>query len=139
MWGVFSLKDGGEHFPGFFEHLIQPLLLFLLCQKPAHGYELIQRLSSLAFLDAEVDPATVYRNLRRMEQDGLVSSRWEAGGSGPARRLYAVTAGGRAVLKDWMAALVREKIRLEKFIQEYADLPEDVPGDDPGRVVEDRI
>jgi len=129
------LRDGEEHFPGLFERLVQPFLLFLLCQKPAHGYELIQRLSSLSFLDTEVDPATIYRNLRRMEQDGLVASRWEAGESGPARRLYEVTAGGREALKDWVVAIAREKDKLEKFIRECFNLPALYPGG-PGSIVE---
>ena len=132
------MREDGESCPGFFEHLIQPLLLFLLRQKPAHGYELIQRLSSAAFLEAEVDPATVYRNLRRMEQDGLVSSRWEAGGSGPARRLYAVTAAGGVALGKWMAVLAREKTKLEKLLREYAGLAGDVPGNGPEDIGEKR-
>ncbi len=116
------MKGGEGNYPGFFELLMQPFLLFLLCQKPAHGYELIQRLGSLSFSGAEPDPATVYRNLRRMEHGGLVASRWEAGESGPARRLYEVTPEGREVLKGWVTAIAGEKDKLEKFIQEYNNL-----------------
>lgn len=101
------------------ERMIQPHLLLLLGQKPAHGYELIQRLNEAAFTDAEVDPATVYRNLRRMDREGLVSSRWEAGPAGPARRLYALTPRGEEFLQAWAIRIQRHKEKLESFLQEY--------------------
>jgi PadR family transcriptional regulator, regulatory protein PadR len=60
----------------------------LLVAKPAHGYELIRVLHDIDTIEGDLDPATVYRNLRRMEEDGLVSSYWESDSAGPARRLY---------------------------------------------------
>ncbi|SHJ79212.1 PadR family transcriptional regulator [Desulfofundulus thermosubterraneus] len=101
------------------DRLLQPVLLFLLRLKPSHGYELIQRLAQLDLLEGEADPATVYRNLRRMEQEGLVISSWEATGTGPARRRYAVTPKGDELLDAWMVAVRRQKEKLEKFIQLY--------------------
>ncbi len=50
---------------------IQPWLLLLLVQKPAHGYELMERLGQ----DEETpgaDPGLLYRTLRQFEQEGLV-------------------------------------------------------------------
>ncbi|MBE3588859.1 MAG: helix-turn-helix transcriptional regulator [Thermoanaerobacteraceae bacterium] len=101
------------------DRLLQPLLLFLLLLKPSHGYELIQRLARLDLLEGEVDPTTVYRNLRRMEQEELVSSSWEAVETGPARRQYAVTSRGEELLHAWMATIARQKEKLERFIDLY--------------------
>ncbi|WP_259498916.1 PadR family transcriptional regulator [Desulfofundulus thermocisternus] len=101
------------------DRLLQPVLLFLLRLKPSHGYELIQRLARLDLLEGDADPATVYRNLRRMEQEALVVSSWEATGTGPARRRYAVTPKGDELLDAWMLAVRRQKEKLEKFIQLY--------------------
>lgn len=104
------------------ERLVQPYLLLLLCRKPDHGYELIQRLSSADYTGGEVDPATVYRYLRRMEQEGLVKSRWEAGPAGPARRKYEVTGRGEELLVAWTETIARQKEKLESFLTEYRQM-----------------
>jgi poly-beta-hydroxybutyrate-responsive repressor len=101
------------------DRLLLPVLLFLLRLKPAHGYELIQKLAQLDLLEGEVDPATVYRNLRRMEQEALVVSSWEATGTGPARRKYTLTSRGEELLDECMLAVRRQKEKLEKFIRLY--------------------
>jgi poly-beta-hydroxybutyrate-responsive repressor len=80
------------------EKLTWPCLLFLLYRKPAHGYELIQRLHDMGLQGGDADPATIYRNLRRLEEEQLVASHWETGHSGPARRLYHLTPAGEQAL-----------------------------------------
>ena len=80
--------DGGHP-----KNFARPCLLLLLAESPAHGYELIDRLRPFGF---EIgDPASVYKTLRAMEQDGLVSSEWELSSRGPARRVYALTSDGQ--------------------------------------------
>ena len=81
------------------ERSIQAELLLLLGQRASHGYELIQRLNEADFKSGEADAATVYRNLRRMDKDGLIKSHWEVGESGPGRRLYELTLQGKE--KEW--------------------------------------
>ena len=58
---------------GRIDKMLVPTLLYQLAQKPAHGYELIQKINESGFSEIEADPATIYRNLRRMEEDGLSS------------------------------------------------------------------
>jgi len=101
------------------DHTIQAELLLLLGQQPSHGYELIQRLNEAAFKTGEADPATVYRNLRRMDKDGLIQSHWEIGESGPGRRLYELTPQGLEALKVWSAYLAEQKAKLENFLNTY--------------------
>lgn len=67
-------------------------LLLLLVERPAHGYQLC---ADLVDLGMEVDSGTVYRRLRAMERDGVVTSQWELSDSGPPRRRYVATALGR--------------------------------------------
>ena len=76
------------------EKFMQPCLLLLLKQRSAHGYDMIQLLPEFGFSD-RLDPGTVYRNLRRLEEEGLVTSHWDVGEGGPARRLYGLTDEGR--------------------------------------------
>lgn len=65
------------------------------------------------------DPAGLYRALRDMEDDGLVTSSWELGDHGPARRMYAVTDQGLAAL-DEAAAAARAALRcLDRMLGHY--------------------
>lgn len=98
--------------------LIQPCLLLLLHEKPAHGYELIEKLMEFGF-DHCLDATTVYRNLRRMEEEGLVTSQWNTQGPGPARRLYQLTPEGEDLLHSWASTIRRRKETLEKFLDRY--------------------
>jgi poly-beta-hydroxybutyrate-responsive repressor len=101
------------------ERSIQAELLLLLGQRPSHGYELIQRLNEADYKNGEADAATVYRNLRRMDKDGLIKSHWEVGKSGPGRRLYELTLQGEESLKVWANYLAQQKTNLENFLQAY--------------------
>ena len=74
--------------------LIVVHLLLLLAEEPRHGYELATSLRTLEF--EGVTPSTVYRELSRLEADGLVRSFWEASQArGPARHMYELTPAGR--------------------------------------------
>ncbi len=97
---------------------VQPWLLLLLKQKPSHGYELMERLG--ADEDApDVDPGLLYRTLRQLEEDGLVSSSWDTEGSGPARRLYELTPEGVEHLHAWAIDVRHNRKRLDRFVAEY--------------------
>src|SRR5262245_57584932 len=68
-----------------------------------HGYEVAKRLSAIADQRILTAYGTIYRALGRLEQMGLVHSRWEdphvaADENRPRRRLYALTAAGEAAL-----------------------------------------
>ncbi|OAT80768.1 helix-turn-helix transcriptional regulator [Desulfotomaculum copahuensis] len=101
------------------ERFVQPCLLLLLHRQSTHGYDLIHSLEEFGFTDNEADPGTVYRNLRRMEEEGLVSSRWETGGGGPAKRLYRLTPEGEELLHAWAESVEHNKQRLENFLSRY--------------------
>jgi DNA-binding PadR family transcriptional regulator len=98
---------------------LEPFLLVLLADGPAHGYSLLGRLNDLCVAAADVDVGGLYRTLRELEMSGLVESRWEMPTAGAARRGYAITDAGRAALDDW-AAVMRERARLVgEFLNEY--------------------
>ena len=76
------------------ERFVEPSLLLLLRERPAHGYELVAGLQELV-PGERVDMPGLYRILRALEGEGLVRSRWEADAPGPARRTYELTTEGR--------------------------------------------
>ncbi|MDN5346498.1 MAG: hypothetical protein PWP65_62 [Clostridia bacterium] len=104
------------------EGFLQPCLLLMLYEKPTHGYELMENMGRLGFWEGVPDAGAVYRNLRRMEEEGLVKSNWSTEGSGPARRLYEITREGIDLLHDWAVAIRRHKAALETFLKRYESL-----------------
>jgi PadR family transcriptional regulator len=110
--------DGGQP-----KNFARPCLLLLLAESSAHGYELIDRLRPFGF---EVnDPATVYKTLRQMETEGLVTSNWELSSRGPARRVYELTSDGRDLLEGWAMTLELNRDILGRFLKRYAELEPD--------------
>jgi len=71
------------------------------------------------FLDGPADPGMVYRHLRKMEQEGFVSSSWDTSGTGPARRNYLITKEGEDLLRNWIPFMERSLRSLEKFLGSY--------------------
>jgi PadR family transcriptional regulator PadR len=70
-----------------------------------------------------MNPGTVYRTLRRMEEDGVVESSWETTGGGPARRMYAITGSGEAYLGVWAKSLERYQQSVDDFFKLYGGKP----------------
>jgi poly-beta-hydroxybutyrate-responsive repressor len=100
---------------------LQPFLLLALQQWQSHGYELMQRLALFGF--EALDPGSVYRTLRQLERDGLVSSDWDMPTQGPARRTYTLTGAGQAYLDAWAGALQGYRSMLDSFFQLYPGGP----------------
>jgi len=74
--------------------LIVAHLLLLLAEQPRHGYELAASLRMWEF--EGVTASMVYRDLARLEEQGLVQSFWAASQTrGPARHMYDLTPAGR--------------------------------------------
>ena len=86
---------------------------------PSYGYELIRNIQTYGFIDGQAPPGMVYRHLRQLEEEGLVSSEWKTEGSGPAKRMYCITPEGREVLAIWVEYMERQAKRLETFIEHY--------------------
>ena len=97
---------------------IEPSILYLLCKRPRHGYELMGELPELGFVENSVDAGAVYRMLRHLEENGFVRSQWDTSGSGPAKRLYTITTAGRDHLGIWADLLQRRAQALQLFVGE---------------------
>jgi poly-beta-hydroxybutyrate-responsive repressor len=100
------------------ERFVEPALLLLLSSGEAHGYELAERLGEL-LPDERVDFGNLYRLLRALEEEGLVTSRWQADAPGPAKRAYAITNEGRSLLDAWAGALEHTKHTIGEFLRRY--------------------
>ena len=67
--------------------------------EPLHGYEIIRRLDARGEGYFRFKEGLVYPRLHRMEQDGLLESRWLGRPGTRRRKMYAVTEKGRRQLE----------------------------------------
>jgi PadR family transcriptional regulator PadR len=66
--------------------------------------------------EERVDVGNLYRFLRVLEDEGVVSSEWSADLPGPAKRTYALTDEGRALLEAWLRSLMELRASLDVFL-----------------------
>jgi PadR family transcriptional regulator PadR len=98
---------------------MRPCVLLLLREKPAHGYDLLERLRALGFVGS--DPGGLYRLLRALEADGRVRSAWSPSSAGPDRRVYELTRAGMRELHDHAKVLAAGRDTLDVFLSRYAE------------------
>jgi len=102
--------------PGRALSRLEPWLLLLLAESPAHGYELLERLQALPEAPS-ADRGHLYRTLRRLEEQGLVTAAWQMPQAGPARHTYTLTADGLQALDAWAGHIRAALTRLEGFLE----------------------
>lgn len=102
------------------ERFIEPSVLLLLRERPMHGYELLDRAADVARVDV-VDVGNLYRLMRTLEEEGIVTSEWSADLPGPAKRTYALTDAGRRLLDGWADALRDARGDIDAFLQRYEE------------------
>jgi len=111
-------RPGHWHVRARVERFVEPSLLLLLRERPLHGYELIDRLPEVAG-EGRIDVGNLYRLLRSLEAEGLVSSEWSADLPGPAKRTYELTDEGRRLLDRWAEALHQARADVQAFLDRY--------------------
>jgi len=83
---------------------LELVVLAALRDGPQHGYAIIKELRERSGGDFDVLEGTLYPALHRLEQAGLVKSRW-ATAAGRRRRVYELTRRGTKALaeqeRDW--------------------------------------
>ncbi|MCL4079416.1 PadR family transcriptional regulator [Coriobacteriia bacterium Es71-Z0120] len=106
--------------------LVEPLVLAGLASSSRHGYELAQVIEEMTGGTLAVDLGGLYRTLRRLEAEGLVTSEWEDTEAGPQRRRYTITADGVAVLQHWRGHLAASRDLFARAVDAIdAALPQD--------------
>ena len=115
-WGR---APAGSACPRRISRFLEPCLLLLLRESSTHGYDLLEALEEFGFARDALDASIVYRVLREMENAGWVTSTWQTAASGPARRVYEVTAEGEKYLAWWAADLQRASDEIAQFLELY--------------------
>ncbi|MFR9775239.1 PadR family transcriptional regulator [Micromonospora sp. MS34] len=82
-------------------------------RRPDYGYALLQRLGAHGF---PVDANTLYPLLRRLEEQGLLTSEWNTEESRP-RKFYRTSDDGEAVLDRLLADLAAVQTSVAGLIE----------------------
>jgi len=104
---------------------LTPVTLVLLKEESSYGYEIMERMEE-EFGFEEINPGSVYRTLRRMENEGLCQSEWEtpsAAEGGPPRRMYSITEAGEAYLAAWAEACKNYQRLMDEYARVYGRRP----------------
>jgi len=106
--GGFGGHHGGRRERLFESGHIKLLVLHILGQQPAHGYEVIRAIGDLVGGDYSPSPGTIYPTLTYLEDTGHASSTVLEGG----RKQYSITAEGEAYLATQQEPVERLLSRL---------------------------
>jgi poly-beta-hydroxybutyrate-responsive repressor len=101
------------------ERFVEPALLLLLSERPRHGYELAHEITQLAGDHTGADIGNLYRVLRGLEFEGLITSQWVPQPTGPPRRTYDLSPAGARVLATWARAMEQTQSTLSAFLTRY--------------------
>lgn len=118
-----SIHSNQERCAGRRGALTEAVLLAALQRGDMHGYDLRTAVSELTAGEVTIDVGGLYRTLRRLEEDGFVTSCWVEGVSGPQKRNYSITSEGRELADDWAEHLRKrsELLSLVAGLIESAD------------------
>ncbi|SDW28351.1 transcriptional regulator, PadR family [Pseudomonas syringae] len=126
-------RDGFEKRPGrervgrgprvFAPGDLKLLLLALIAEQPAHGYDLIRRIEGLFDGAYCPSPGVIYPTLTFLEESEMISGDAQAG-----KKLYTATDTGRSSLLDQAVALegVRTRIDVSKRSLRGHDRPPEI-------------
>ena len=89
----------GKQLTELLKGTLEGIVLAILGERPAYGYEITARLREQGF--ADIAEGTVYAVLVRVEQRGLVDVEKVPSEKGPPRKVYSLNAGGRDYLDEF--------------------------------------
>jgi len=95
------------------------LILRVLYERPSHGYQLMEELKRITSENYIPEPGAMYTLLRRMEERGLLVSKWEKMDSKTDRRVYTLTEDGVRVLREGLEMIKKKKQLMDELIKFY--------------------
>lgn len=101
--------------------VLEGIVLAILAQRPAYGYEITASLRQQGF--ADIAEGTIYALLVRVEQRGLVDIEKVASDKGPPRKVYSLNASGTDYLAEFWKTWSFLTERLEQLHHRGEDRP----------------
>ena len=76
------------------------MILAELAEGDSYGYRMAKHVAAITHEAVDLKEATLYTAFRRLEQQGLIRSRWGDEAGGARRRYYSITDKGRRRLAE---------------------------------------
>ncbi|MHB1137288.1 MAG: PadR family transcriptional regulator [Coriobacteriia bacterium] len=89
----------GKQMTEMLKGTLEGIVLAILSERPAYGYEITARLREMGFSDTA--EGTVYALLIRIEQRGLVDVEKHPSEKGPPRKVYSLNVQGQEYLEEF--------------------------------------
>jgi len=102
------------------DRMLRPAVLTTLCDQTQglHGYAIEKALQAFEFFQEKPPDYTgLYRLLKRMEIEGLLSSVESGSQAGPSKRVYRLSDRGRRCLSRWLDSLVEYQEMLDDLLK----------------------
>jgi PadR family transcriptional regulator PadR len=96
--------------------VLEMCVLALLSKGDNYAYEIAARMADAVGMGE----GTIYPLMRRMQNDGLVSTYLTESSSGPSRKYYKLTRSGAAALKSQAADWISFQAAVRKILGEVA-------------------
>ena len=106
------------------KHFAAPwILLTLVNHEGAHGYKIKKIMHQFTQdLGIPLNIAGLYRHLNGLEKRGVLYSKWDSRGKGPAKRKYYLTESGKECLHYWMRTLSMQSLLIGRFFDQAKKL-----------------
>lgn len=115
------------------DRLLQPSVMALLFEGPAHGYALVERLKDSPLMKGNKPDGTgVYRLLGTLEDQGYVSHRVAESELGPSKRVFELTEAGGQCLDKWVCTLECYQQDIAKLVEMMRTTRGDIPSGEAG-------
>ena len=93
------------------------LILKTLALEPMHGYGIGARLTQISRGVFQVNAGSLFPAFRRLERDGLIKAEWRASENNRRAKYYALTAAGRAALKEQTQAWESQTTAITRILK----------------------
>lgn len=111
----------------FLDKFLQPALLIVLSKGSSHGFQMIADLEKSGMVSGDsLDPAGLYRTLKRMEAGGLVTSFWDTDSGSKPKRVYSITPEGRHCLSTWETTLKEYRDNIDAILSRIPACQEEI-------------
>ena len=103
-------ESGSDPIEGMLDEWKRGMLTFwalgLVCLRPMYGWEIKKEIETSTQGKLRLGASTIYQIMRRLEQRGLLESRWQATTQGPPRAYYEATRAGRRLVRRYIGEVL---------------------------------
>lgn len=102
----------------FLEKFVQPSILLELYRHSQPAPALQKLIEGRSMLRDSIDTTGFYRTLKKMEEAGRITSKWEIAKGRRPVRVYALTAAGEECLRTWRRTLSAYRGSIDELLND---------------------